>query len=291
MDRKAFIEKIDQVAELMRHSVAYNEDSTSSPERHRALLTHADLDICINAGEYRKADRLAIHGCFPRSEDGYYYGPRNGNHSITVSDTKTPTQIVKDIERRLMPDYLIAIEKAVQDVKDRNADIIQAADSLHSVADALGEEPRFQNNMESSGDGSVYAHDFHGLEARYRYGGVFEVKLGLDLQELLNLIAFLKISGPVSEVSISSADIKTYGLTHVLSDELVEHLIDNMDNIVDQVVKSTTDGWASHFEAACDAYVNQYPDTNEAKAQDERGTAVASATIGNPEGYQSGELF
>lgn len=261
MERKAFISKIDGVASSLGFLATYNEGSPGS-ERHQAMLTKDSQEITISAGQYGKPGRLVVSGCFPKSDDGYYYGPRNGSHSITVADTKESSVIAKDITRRLLPSYIEALDEALKNVSDRNDEIVCASNALHSVANALGVEPHFSNNMESSGDGSVWCSGFAGFHADYRSGGNFEVKLNLDLEKVLNLIAYLK-GDSLTEIAINREDIDDYCDRMNLESDEREHLQQHLVGIVNRMIGyMSAGGWKDYFYSLCASSLREREMTN-----------------------------
>jgi hypothetical protein len=85
-----------------------------------AWLTDPDNKAMLTIGETqsRHDGRLDVNTDYPRDSQGnsaYEKRPK-----ITVSDSKSGTQIAKDIERRLLPEYLPLLEKVL--VRYRAAD-------------------------------------------------------------------------------------------------------------------------------------------------------------------------
>lgn len=74
--------------------------------------------------------RLVIHGDYPGKE-----GYRLDQHEITVAATKTPAQIAKDIERRLLPGYRQTLAERVAKL-NRDA---EARDKRLALAERLME--------------------------------------------------------------------------------------------------------------------------------------------------------
>jgi hypothetical protein len=62
--------------------------------------------------------------------------------SINVSFDKTPQQIAKDIERRLLPEYLPVLEKAVEQIADSDAYYNKTESFAEEIARIVGVEAK-----------------------------------------------------------------------------------------------------------------------------------------------------
>jgi hypothetical protein len=92
--------------------------------------------IHLYSGGYQMKERIRISGNFPRTERGesvelYRYGEKR--HEITVSITKTPEQIARDIQRRFLPRYRELLGGVVERVNKTNQYARTCAQNLLAI--------------------------------------------------------------------------------------------------------------------------------------------------------------
>ena len=107
---------------------------TSAEFNHAVSIKRADdgASVFLRIGPYGPRNgRLIISGEYP----GTYDQHRVDRHEITVAADKDPGKIARDIERRLLPDYLPDLEK----VRERIAADERAATTRAAALAALGE--------------------------------------------------------------------------------------------------------------------------------------------------------
>lgn len=142
----------------------------SNPDRdgqiaHWVHVVHKDgYGICLSGGNTRN-NPLHISGNYPPKAS---YG--NDRPSINASTDKTPEQIAKDIQRRLLPDYIALWTKVTTDLK-RHEDFEQtqariAKDLFAMVPDinlAAGSKKSFHNprSGETAPIGFTFYRDNH----------------------------------------------------------------------------------------------------------------------------------
>lgn len=148
MEIQEFKDKVNVVGMILNMSVEFPLDEDMKRNK-RAHLIKNPQKIRISNGGYQNEHKLHISGAFPttiKGEPGYYYG--NSQSSINVSDSKTPKQIARDIERRLLPVYLPELEKAVDQVNTINLYHQKRMANIQKMAKYFGVE--FKEDEEPS---------------------------------------------------------------------------------------------------------------------------------------------
>lgn len=113
MNRAYFERKIEAIARILDFKVEFaaeDMDSLSNSATLRRDHDHAELWI-RNVREGNK-DRFKISGHYPIGESGYR--PHDIKAAeISVTTKKTPYQIAREILWRLLPEYLIELDRAI----------------------------------------------------------------------------------------------------------------------------------------------------------------------------------
>ncbi len=141
METQEFKDKVTKVGEILKMQIEFATDEDMHWNK-RAYLIQDQRKIGIVNGDYQGKDKFHIFGVFPTTKkDGQrtYYG---GDISINVSDTKTPEQIARDIERRFLPAYLPALEQSITQVLKANTYDQKRQANIQKMADYLGVEVR-----------------------------------------------------------------------------------------------------------------------------------------------------
>jgi hypothetical protein len=139
MEKEEFIAKVSEVAKVLGMQIAEHEDYGWN---HREIVGDNSISISVSNPTYPKAEenKLRFHGNFPHGTHGSHYGAYNAKNEISVSADKSVERIAKDIQHRLLPDYLEALNKALEAKKvteDREAKEIA---NLKKLADYFGVE-------------------------------------------------------------------------------------------------------------------------------------------------------
>ena len=114
MEKQAFWGCVQVIAEELDYIVEWPPGDHSTKTAH---VINGNVRLWIGNDTWGAKGRITISGCYPRAEDGRRpYGTES--HEITVTEKKTPQQIAKEIERRLLPKYLPDLEKAVKQIQE-----------------------------------------------------------------------------------------------------------------------------------------------------------------------------
>lgn len=97
-----------------------NPDKEHGYNWHYNITFPDGSGICIAAKVWANKGKLSVSGEYPRDRSGRRFCDKYPE-SINVSETKTPEQIAKDIQRRFMPEYKVAYAGAIE-AKQRNDD-------------------------------------------------------------------------------------------------------------------------------------------------------------------------
>jgi len=118
----------------------YDSTSTHCWEDRSNLIGAGGRGIHISADAYGHRGRWCISGNYPQAQDGYLFNP-NGRYGwtvpgITCTRSKTAQQVARDIQRRLLPEYLPMWDKLAAD-RDQHDQVNQdAQDTMSALAEA-----------------------------------------------------------------------------------------------------------------------------------------------------------
>lgn len=241
-----------KIAEYLHYDWQMDSDDEIR-NTNRVKFTKHEQEITLTNGGWQNENRIRISGHFPHPVDGRWWHGIN-SPSITVTEKKDALTIVKDMQRRLIPEYIESLKKVITSNNERNKAIAMGEASLAAVAEALGTTP-IQFSGTKSGEGAVHQYDLHRFKANYRYQGEFEVSLDLPLEKVLDLINFLNNTN-LTTIRVSEEDLVEYARENDLNETEEDHLITNMEAITDQLVAFIQDtGWRHYFNEACGAYI------------------------------------
>ena len=177
MELQEFKDKVNQVATILKMSIAFPSDEDMRWHKY-SHLTKEHQKIRISNGAYQEEHKLHISGEFPRTIKGEVGRYGESKSSINVSDSKTPEQIARDIEKRLLPIYLSELEEAVTQVNRTNIYHQKRQANIQKMADYFQVEFKEDNSKEPS----IYVCDrMKGLSSRIRVYGEDTVKFELEL--------------------------------------------------------------------------------------------------------------
>ena len=116
------------------------EQAFYSTPREYGKLIHAGLrgEIWFSL-EWNDKSRLVVHVNFPRDRNGQYYGKdyNQKDPRITVSLTKTAEAIARDIQRRLLPEYLPMLAERVKRIQANESGLDQLSAQGKRFAEAF----------------------------------------------------------------------------------------------------------------------------------------------------------
>jgi len=170
-EEKAYKKKVESlisaVSKILGFTLQKNRDD--SWRYVSCDIKKGEESLHFTSGSYDVKDRIRISGNFPKTEKGEYIDPynyRDKRHEITVSNTKTPEQIARDIERRFLTRYRELLKTVTQRVNQSNDYERTCVKHLEEIkGKKLTEEEKKQHRFglhgEISGEFSV-----HGDSAR-----------------------------------------------------------------------------------------------------------------------------
>lgn len=189
-------------AQLARCMPGWRADIPDNGCEYADLVREDGACVRINVGGYHMTDRITFRGTWPRFRDDSFYsgGPYQ---SITCAASKSPLQLAKSIQRRLLPLYDVTYAKAraYVDMHDSNAEEAEMTATRLAVAieGTVGE------NCSRRGDGVSIHHEPENVrrlvvQPGYDAGDFarpmtvnFEVH-GLDPDVALQVLSFIKAS-------------------------------------------------------------------------------------------------
>ncbi len=145
MTEKEFEQLTHDVADGLGYTVS--ECGTNS-----ARMVNGVAEIRFVCGVfYGKSGRVRVCGLYPIIMYGPYTDGGIDPVFIIMPGTKTSEQMVKEIKRRFMPDYLVNLERAKIYKAECDAHRSGVAESLHSLAGAMDRQYKPCNKHADSG--------------------------------------------------------------------------------------------------------------------------------------------
>jgi len=188
MEKQEFIEKIQKVADILGYEMTVPEESFTN----QAELKKDNIWIHIRNGGYQNQNKITISGSYPHDCHNQYNAYGLKNPTISCSETKTPEQVAKDIQRRFLPGYMEDLQKTEEQNKITQGKADRRYQTIKIIADSLGIVPKKEHNDEYNslpiwnvlpGLGS--------LKVSYD-GTTIDLKLELTLDQTLQVLAILK---------------------------------------------------------------------------------------------------
>lgn len=187
-----------------RWEAAPNRFSEDRPSRNNwAELVHEDgPSVSLSVGGWHQEGRVVFRGQWPKYDDGRGYWPvRCGDdrdkNEITCDARRSPRELVRELERRLLPVYLPKYRKAVEIVRGEDQAALDALEAASRIARAIGGQVR-ENKARPGEEVAIYHEPncVYRLRVKAAYGDKatrvdFEV-FGLEVQtaqKVLRLIA------------------------------------------------------------------------------------------------------
>ena len=164
-------------------------------EREADRRDSADIDgpdgmkLYLNNG-YWDHSRITIMGSRPQQKNGKHFSVNwPDNLRITVAPNRPAKAVAKDIERRLLPNYRVAFQKASDDIAERHEQRMEAERIANNLAGILGCQVS-QNN----GAGSDF--QIHPLNLRNGYADIKVSEYSNEVEINSTSLRAAKISFP-----------------------------------------------------------------------------------------------
>jgi hypothetical protein len=124
-----------------------------------------------------------------------YWDHKDAIHKITVSADKTPAQIARDIERRLLPHYEHRFRAALERRKAREREIMDRWATVREIAEIIHGDVTRDDRSESP---QAWAHfgDYERAEFKADYKGSVDIELQhvpMDTAKWIARIVWLKL--------------------------------------------------------------------------------------------------
>lgn len=170
----------DIVAEVAKYMPGWKQQFYGDRLRYldgRVLKRDDGAEIIFHV-YWNKKDRVNIHGSYPKSDDGHTfpYTRSEERPGISVSITKAPEKIAKDIERRFLPPYLELYEAGLEALQGHNNRLkkrqqmyarlqrVFPALELYGHGNEYDKYLHVYNYREISGDVKVYSEEHETVE-------------------------------------------------------------------------------------------------------------------------------
>jgi hypothetical protein len=140
METQEFKNKVEAISKLLKMAVEFPSDEDMRWNKY-GYLTEGHKKLRISSTVYNeKNHHLTIWADFPRTDKGEYAFYGHKHPEINVSDQKTPEQIARDIERRLMPEYTKELQEVVDRIEKTNLYNQRQKENIQKLADYFGVE-------------------------------------------------------------------------------------------------------------------------------------------------------
>lgn len=187
MEKQEFTDKIQKVADILGYQMTVPEESFYN----QAELLKDNIKIYVRNGGYGNEGKITISGSYPHDCHGQLstYGLKKP--SISCSDSKTPEQIARDIQKRFLPDYMEDLAKVIK----MNENTQQQADARYTtlkiIADFLDITPEKDHKNEYNLPIWHVLPELQKLEVSYD-GTIIDLQIELTLEQTLKILSILK---------------------------------------------------------------------------------------------------
>ena len=178
--------KIKRLNEVIAAVMPHLAGTWAADANHNMI---GENDAVLHFGTPRnKPDRFEICGGFGNglSQHMSYHGEREKT-SITVAGNKDPKRIAADIEKRLMPGYLIELEKTKKNKQSADNYRENQKEVLTRIQAAVGD-----GHMPDHTKETLYCRGFHELTVKYYSGDDVRIEMSLPVDLTLKVIGFIK---------------------------------------------------------------------------------------------------
>ena len=110
----------------------------ANAEIRQSLRGPSDKTIYFTAPPYQKEARIEIYGGYPRGPQGEWMLYRAKVPKITVAKNRAPEQIAADIQRRFLPRYEQAFNRAQDEKKRLEEKLRRQAEIIAGLVSVLG---------------------------------------------------------------------------------------------------------------------------------------------------------
>jgi len=195
MENEIFKDKVIKVAEALKVEPVFTNRYGEPLTDNRAFLQDnlgERLSICNGcySGSH-KPDRLVVRGEFPEGATGSVYKPAKYTE-ITCDENKSPEQIARDIERRLMPEYRESLKVLLERIDNEEKYITKRSALIEKIARHLALEVRDDDRRDRTRYPSVWIRYGQAVRDIVAYSDEkvrFEVEADADLAiQILTLI-------------------------------------------------------------------------------------------------------
>lgn len=202
---------LPEVAAFLNHGAGQGwrqgeADADGDRDWRLRQLEHADgRRLTFYAEQNGKGTRIGVSGSWPQTDSGSQLSPRyclrdseiaGKTTEITVSGDKTPEQIARDVDRRLLPDYSELFEKLRDVARQRDDHRAEVIANAARITEALGSRAVDVDRLGSEVSSlTLHPGRLNVYEVRV-YGDSASVELSsLPIDRVLALVEWLKAGG------------------------------------------------------------------------------------------------
>jgi hypothetical protein len=154
---------------------------------------HCRVSVRPDHHEWAQAERVTFHGGWPSAESpgggSRQFYPYHENYEISAALQRGPAALARDLERRLMPTYLPAWRKQVQDRDDFVHREQLKAQAINEIAELLQTQPAHNSECTAY----LPAHLGYGSVKVEHYSGRLHASLKLDQIPYDTALALLRL--------------------------------------------------------------------------------------------------
>jgi hypothetical protein len=174
-EREGFQVIIQRVAPLLTINGNWSYEPNINGKETCYLVGRGDAKIWVKLDQWKKPNRIVLSSSYPN-----YHGQISCKHfDITVAANKEPTKIARDIENRLLPEYLPELERVLERIKKTKEYEENKANQIKMIADHFGLEVHENGNIYPLGH--PWWDSIHSIQSCSEDKVKFEVECSAEL--------------------------------------------------------------------------------------------------------------
>jgi hypothetical protein len=211
----AFFLNVGEESPIWTHTIPADEERANYPSQDIQQASNPEIHLNVRVGSYgQEKGRIAVSGNF-HIRQGFrevhdvtngnisvpnvsFYDPRDYNErqkslpSISCAPTKTAEQIAKDIKRRLLPEYLPLITRAIEKRDASEKYYEDSRNNLQQLAAIVGYEHRINKNESTAKHVSGYSSDGAYCDISTNDNGITDIKINnLTMDQAKRVLAIV----------------------------------------------------------------------------------------------------
>lgn len=153
-ENKAIRDRLVIIAERMGYKATVSDEQFISYVNVK--LEKDGQILYFNANGYKNRGKLTVSGSYPRSKTYGYITPRSECKDINISLSKTNLQIIRDIEKRFIPSYRIALREVQEKVRYFD----ECEKNREEIIKKVGEKLSIESHSGIHGEKTLHKYEY-----------------------------------------------------------------------------------------------------------------------------------